>query len=161
MFVLCKRVKEWLWSGFFSGLILLFAKALLCAVSVVKGDRVHGGATTSRVQREIRVFLWLSMSVRIWQIDELFSGLSEFWKNDTATSEVQQQGLAAFLHCRNLAKGCFRKGTGSGVRKYIILADYRMFWTVMLIAHRASADWHLSSIFQSPDTVDSAFLSMA
>ena len=42
---------------------LLFAKALLCAVSVVKGDRVHGGATTSRVQREIRVFLWLSMSV--------------------------------------------------------------------------------------------------
>ena len=44
---------------------LLFAKALLCAVSVVKGDRVHGGATTSRVQREIRVFLWLSMSVRI------------------------------------------------------------------------------------------------
>ena len=45
--------------------ILLFAKALLCAVSVVKSDRVHGGATTSRVQREIRVFLWLSMSVRI------------------------------------------------------------------------------------------------
>ena len=45
--------------------ILLFAKALLCAVSVVKGDRVHGGATTSRVQREIRVFLWLSMSVCI------------------------------------------------------------------------------------------------
>ena len=46
-------------------LILLFAKALLCAVSVVKGDCVHGGATTSRVQREIRVFLWLSMSVHI------------------------------------------------------------------------------------------------
>ena len=45
--------------------ILLFAKALLCTVSVVKGDRVHGGATTSRVQREIRVFLWLSMSVCI------------------------------------------------------------------------------------------------
>ena len=41
--------------------VLLFAKALLCAVSVVKGDRVHGGATTSCVQREIRVFLWLSI----------------------------------------------------------------------------------------------------
>ena len=34
---------------------LLFAKALLCAVSVVKNDRVRGGATTSRVQREVSV----------------------------------------------------------------------------------------------------------
>ena len=33
----------------------LFAKALLCAVSVVKGDHVQGGATTSRVQRKISV----------------------------------------------------------------------------------------------------------
>ena len=34
---------------------LLFAKALLCAIFVVKCDRVQGGATTSRVQREVSV----------------------------------------------------------------------------------------------------------
>ena len=34
---------------------LLFSKALLCAVSVVKGDRIQGGAATSHVQREISV----------------------------------------------------------------------------------------------------------
>ena len=62
---------------------------------------------------------------------------------------VQQQGLAAFQQCRNLAKSCFRKETGSGVRQYIILADYRMFRTVTLIALSASGDWRSSSTFQS------------
>ena len=56
-------------------------------------------------------------------------------------SGVQQQGLAAFQQCRNLAKSCFRlKETGSVVRKYIILADYGMFRTVTLIARSASGD---------------------
>ena len=35
---------------------LLFGKALLCAVSVVKAGHVQDGAATSRVQREISVF---------------------------------------------------------------------------------------------------------
>ena len=47
-------------------------------------------------------------------------------------SGVQEQGIAVLQHCRNPAESCFRKGTGNGVRKYIILADYRMFRTVML-----------------------------
>ena len=40
-------------------------------------------------------------------------------------------------------------------------ADYQMFQTVKLIAFSASGDWRSSSIFQSPVTVDSAFLSVA
>ena len=64
-------------------------------------------------------------------------------------SGVQQQGLAAFQQCRNLAESCFKKKTESGVRKHR---------TVTLIAPSASGDWRSSSIFQSPDTVDSAFL---
>jgi len=36
-----------------------------------------------------------------------------------------------------------------------------MFWTVTQIAPSACGDWRSSFIFQSPDTVDSAFLSMA
>jgi len=36
-----------------------------------------------------------------------------------------------------------------------------MFRTVTLIAPSASGDWRSSYIFQSTDTVDSAFLSVA
>ena len=56
-------------------------------------------------------------------------------------SGVEQQGLAAFQQCRNLAKSCFRlKETGSVIRKYIILADHGMFRTVTLITRSASGD---------------------
>ena len=65
-------------------------------------------------------------------------------------------GSCSFPTEQNLAKSCFRKWIGSGVQKYIILADYRMFWTVTLIARSASGDWRSSSIFPLPDTVDSA-----
>ena len=45
-----------------------------------------------------------------------------------------------FNNYGDLAESCFRKGTGTGVRKYIFLADYRLFRTVTLIAPSASGD---------------------
>ena len=36
---------------------LLFAKVLLCVVSVVKAGHVQDGAPTSHVQREISIFM--------------------------------------------------------------------------------------------------------
>ena len=44
-----------------------FAKALLCAVSVVKANRVQDGAATSCVRREINVSVANNGS--FWQID--------------------------------------------------------------------------------------------
>ena len=49
----------------------------------------------------------------------------------------------------------------SGIRKHIILANYQLFQMVMLTASSASWNWHSSSAFQSSDTVDSDFLSVA
>ena len=52
----------------------LFAEALLCAISVVKANRVQDGATTSCVHREISVFV---ATIRaFWQNDLLPFGLS-------------------------------------------------------------------------------------
>ena len=39
----------------------LLAKAVSCAISVVKANHVQGGAATNRVRRE--VFLWLLMAL--------------------------------------------------------------------------------------------------
>ena len=56
-------------------------------------------------------------------------------------------------------KSSFRKGAGSRIQKYIILAEYRMFRTVTLIVSSTSGNWHSSSIFESSVIVDSTFLS--
>ena len=38
---------------------------------------------------------------------------------------VQQQGLVAPWWCKNVAEGCFRKGTGNDVWKYYIAPNFR------------------------------------
>ena len=113
--------------------------------------------------------LWVSTAIKYvnplsdhWWSNSIFGNTPQHprllqWR----ISGVQQQSLAALQQCRNLAESCFRKRTGSRVRKYINLTDYRIFRTVTLIAPSASGDWRSSSIFQSPDTVDSAFLFVA
>ena len=47
----------------------LFAKVLLCTVSVVKANRVRNGAATSRAQREVSVSA--AKNAPFWQIDLL------------------------------------------------------------------------------------------
>ena len=108
------------------------------------------------------------------ETSEIVNPLSDHWRSNPLNfrqstpqrprgqiSGVQQQGLAAFQQWWNLAESCFRKRAGSGVRKHNILSDYRMIRHLTLIAPSASEDWRSSSIFQSPDTVDSTFLSVA
>ena len=63
---------------------LLFAKALLCVVSVVKGDRVQDGASTSCVCRKVSVSM--ATNGPVWQI-HLLIFLYECRKNDAPTSE--------------------------------------------------------------------------
>ena len=63
----------------------LFAKALSCAISVAKANRVQDRAATSRVQREISVSV--ATNGPFWQIDLLPFCLTKLWKNYTATSE--------------------------------------------------------------------------
>ena len=64
-------------------------------------------------------------------------------------TERAAAGSCIFPTVRNLAESCFGKGTGSAIRKYIILADYRMSRTVTLIAPSASRDCRSSFIFFS------------
>ena len=60
----------------------LLAKAVSCAVSVVKADRVQGGAATNHVRREI------SISERPFLVNRFVTFVGLYvWKNDTATSE--------------------------------------------------------------------------
>ena len=63
---------------------LLFAKALLCIVSVVKGYRVQDGTSTSCVCRKVSVSV--ATNGPFWQI-HLLIFLYECRKNDTPTSE--------------------------------------------------------------------------
>ena len=47
---------------------LLFSKAVLCTISVVKADCVQGGAATNHVQREISISV-AALNGSLWQTD--------------------------------------------------------------------------------------------
>ena len=70
---------------------LRFAKALLCAASVVKANRIQGEATTSHVY-ENQVFLWL-----VTNLFDCTFGLAGFCKLNHHWSLFQKKAVYSWL----------------------------------------------------------------
>ena len=84
-----------------------------------------------------------------YKLNYVESGLSRLW-GGTGNSLMRFYDITSWSYPSEKEQEVASKNN--------ILSNYRMFRNYMLIAPSASGDWRLSSIFQSPDTVDSTTL---